>query len=268
MNRQQLYEIIKSRKSFLCVGLDPDMDKIPESLKKLENPIWAFNKAIIDATKPYCVAYKPNFAFYEAYGKLGYEALENTVQYIGKEHFIIADAKRGDIGNTSRMYAKAAFELLGADAITVAPYMGRDSILPFLEFSDKWVVVLGLTSNIGSEDFQKIQSDDFKPFYQSVIEKVASWTSPDNTMFVIGATHPNSFNEIRKIIPEHFLLVPGVGEQGGDLEAVIKNGINDQIGLLINVSRKIIYASNDDDFDLSAAHEAQKIQKIMSNYIL
>jgi len=267
VNRQQLYNLIKSKKSFLCVGLDPDMDKIPDSLKKLENPIWAFNKAIIDATKPYCVAYKPNFAFYEAYGKMGYEALENTIQYIGKEHFIIADAKRGDIGNTSRMYAKAAFELLGADAITVAPYMGRDSILPFLDFNGKWIIVLGLTSNKGSEDFQKIQSEDFKPLYQSVIEKVASWTSPDNTMFVIGATHPNSFLEIRKIIPEHFLLVPGVGEQGGDLEAVIKNGMNTQIGLLINASRNIIYASNGDDFDVRAAQQAQKIQKIMSNYI-
>lgn len=267
MNREQLYQKIQERKSFLCVGLDPDMDKIPPFLKHLENPIWAFNKAIIDATKPYCVAYKPNFAFYEAYGTLGYEALEKTIQYIGNEHFIIADAKRGDIGNTSKMYAKAAFEVLGADAITVAPYMGMDSVTPFLSYENKWIIVLGLTSNKGSEDFQFIKSEDYKPLYQQVIEKVSSWTSPDNTMFVIGATHPESFKEIRKLIPDHFLLVPGVGEQGGELESVIKFGKNNQIGLLINSSRGILYASKEKDFDKQAAIQSKKIQEIMAQYI-
>ena len=267
MNREQLYQKIQERKSFLCVGLDPDMDKIPPFLKNLENPIWAFNKAIIDATKPYCVAYKPNFAFYEAYGKMGYEALEKTIHYIGNEHFIIADAKRGDIGNTSKMYAKAAFEVLGADAITVAPYMGKDSVTPFLSYENKWIIVLGLTSNKGSEDFQFIKSEDYKPLYQQVIEKVSSWTSPDNTMFVIGATHPESFKEIRKLIPDHFLLVPGVGEQGGELESVIKFGKNNQIGLLINSSRGILYASKEKDFDKQAAIQSKKIQEIMAQYI-
>ena len=262
-----MYQKIQERKSFLCVGLDPDMDKIPPFLKNLENPIWAFNKAIIDATKPYCVAYKPNFAFYEAYGKMGYEALEKTIHYIGNEHFIIADAKRGDIGNTSKMYAKAAFEVLGADAITVAPYMGKDSVTPFLSYENKWIIVLGLTSNKGSEDFQFIKSEDYKPLYQQVIEKVASWTSPNNTMFVIGATHPESFIEIRKLIPDHFLLVPGVGEQGGELESVIKYGRNNQIGLLINSSRGILYASNEKDFDKQAAIQSKKIQEIMAQYI-
>ncbi len=251
----------------MCVGLDPDMDKLPACVLKDENPIWTFNKAIIDATRPYCVAYKPNFAFYEAYGKLGHDALERTIQYIGKEHFIIADAKRGDIGNTSKMYAKAAFEHLGADAITIAPYMGKDSILPFLEYPGKWAVVLGLTSNQGSADFQLLKDQAGQELYQTVLRKVANWTTPDNTMFVVGATHPEAFKKVRTLVPEHFLLVPGVGEQGGEMEAVVQNGRNSQIGLLINASRSILYASSNDDFAIHAKIKAKSMQVSMSKLI-
>jgi orotidine-5'-phosphate decarboxylase len=232
-----------------------------------DNPILAFNKAIIDATRKYSVAYKPNFAFYEAYGKLGYEALEETIKYIGKEHFIIADAKRGDIGNTSKMYAKAAFEQLGADAITIAPYMGKDSILPFLEYQEKWAVVLGLTSNQGSHDFQMHKDDAGIELYQTVLHKVASWTTAENTMFVIGATHPEAFKVVRSIVPEHFLLVPGVGEQGGELAAVYHFGRNQHVGLLVNASRSILFASNQDDFASQAGKKAEQLQQEMQKLL-
>ena len=267
MTKSELYQLILQRQSFLCVGLDPDWEKLPSSVLSAENPILTFNKAIIDATKKYCVAYKPNFAFYEAYGKLGYEALAGTIEYIGKEHFIIADAKRGDIGNTSKMYAKAAFAELGADAITVAPYMGRDSILPFLEYPQKWVIVLGLTSNQGSQDFQMLKDQLGNEIYQTVLSKVASWTSPENTMFVIGATHPEAFQQVRSLLPEHFLLVPGVGEQGGEMEAVYRLGKNQQVGLLINASRSIIFASKEEDFAQQAGIKAEKMQKEMQQLL-
>jgi orotidine-5'-phosphate decarboxylase len=266
MNRNHLIEQIKTKKTFLCVGLDPDMDKIPKHLiEDEEDPIYEFNKAIVDATAPFCVSFKPNNAFFEAYGLSGLSSLERTIRYIKAnypDHFIIADAKRGDIGNTSTMYAKAFFKRLNADAITVAPYMGSDSVKPFLAFKDKWAIVLGLTSNEGSADFQQ-QKMEGRELYMKVIETCAQWGTEDNMMFVIGATKANLFEEVRKIVPNHFLLVPGVGAQGGSLQDVCKYGLTKDIGLLINASRSIIYASGDKNFAVKAGEEAAKMANEM-----
>ncbi len=271
MNKQKLVSEIKRKKSFLCVGLDTDIKKIPEHLltENREDPIFDFNKAIIDATAPFCVAYKPNTAFYEVYGAKGWQSLERTIAYIKQnypEMFIIADAKRGDIGNTSANYARAIFENLQADAITVAPYMGLDSVEPFLQFPEKWVVVLALTSNKGSKDFQYLEVNGHH-LYEEVLQKAASWADDEKMMFVVGATHPEELGHIRQLLPEHFLLVPGVGAQGGDLEAVAKYGLNNNCGLLVNSSRGIIYASNGTDFAQRAGEEAKKLQQQMSKFL-
>lgn len=242
MNRNELFEKIRTKQSFLCVGLDPDPAKLPA---EFEGDVLAFNKSIIDATSEFCVAYKPNTAFYEALGLHGLHLLKQTIDYIGDDHLVIADAKRGDIGNTSRYYAEFAFNTLGADAITVAPYMGADSVQPFLEFTGKWTVLLALTSNPGSQDFQTIPSaTDAIPLYQRVIRKGMEWGDPDRLMFVCGATRAEKFSELRTLCPEHFFLVPGIGAQGGDLEAVCRYGMNDRCGLLVSSSRGIIYAEH------------------------
>ncbi len=266
MTRKQLIQQIQQKKSYLCVGLDTDITKIPKHLQPFPDAIFEFNKQIIDATQDLCVAYKINTAFYEAMGLKGWEAMEKTVHYISKEHFIIADAKRGDIGNTSSQYAKAFFETLNFDAITVAPYMGEDSVKPFLEFENKWGIVLGFTSNVGSKDFeqQKI-GDEF--LYETVLKKVCSWGNINNLMFVIGATKASDLEEIRKIIPDHFLLVPGVGFQGGSLKEVSKYGLNKDCGLLVNASRTIIYASTDTNFADEARVIAQQYQIEMATYL-
>jgi orotidine-5'-phosphate decarboxylase len=270
MNKTELINQIKTKQTFLCVGLDPDLEKLPKHLLKEEDPIFEFNKQIIDATAPYCVSFKPNTAFYEAYGIKGMISHQKTIQYIKSNypnHFIIADAKRGDIGNTSAMYAQAFFKDLQADAITVAPYMGSDSVKPFLKFENKWAIVLGLTSNEGSVDFQQKKVDG-KALYLTVIETCATWGSDENMMFVIGATKAQMLTEIRKIIPNHFLLVPGVGAQGGSLQEVCKYGINENIGLLVNSSRGIIYASSEKDFAEKAAEEAKKMSDEMKQIVL
>ena len=264
MNTEKLVSEIKRKQSFLCIGLDVDLSKIPEHLLELSSPIFEFNKAIIDATHHLCVAYKPNIAFYEAYGLEGWKALKLTIDYLNTNYpeiFTIADAKRGDIGNTSSMYAKAFFEDLGFDSITTAPYMGKDSIEPFLAFEDKHTILLALTSNSGAFDFQTLESNS-KPFYQSVLETSKTWNNSKNLMYVVGATKAEFFKSIREIIPDHFLLVPGVGAQGGSLEDVCRYGLNSNIGLLINSSRGIIYASKTIDF---AAHAAQKKLAIFSD---
>ena len=265
MTKEQLYQQIQTKKSYLCVGLDTDLTKIPTHLKDAADPIFEFNKQIIDATKDYCVAYKPNIAFYESLGSKGWESLEKTLDYIPDEHFTIADAKRGDIGNTSKMYAKTFFETMNFDSVTVAPYMGIDSVQPFLEFDDKWVILLGLTSNKGSEDFQFAKQDGGMPLYEKVLRKAQEWGTPDNLMFVIGATHPEKFAEIRSIAPNNFFLVPGIGAQGGDLEGVSKYGMNETCGLLVNSSRGIIYAGGDaEDFAAKAGSAAKEVQQQMS----
>lgn len=258
MNYQRLVEIIRKRKSYLCVGLDTDPAKIPAGISMLD-----FNKAIIDATRPYCVAYKPNIAFYECLGAEGWEILEETVKYIGNDHFTIADAKRGDIGNTSTYYAKTFFETYGFDSVTVAPYMGKDSVQPFLAFENKWAIVLALTSNPGAMDFQLFQQGD-KKLFEEVLEKVSTWGTHENTMYVVGATRADMLADIRKIVPHHFLLVPGVGAQGGSLEEVAKYGMNENVGLLVNASRSILYASNGSDFASAAEKEAKSIQLAMA----
>jgi len=277
MTRQQLVQQITAQKSYLCVGLDTDSSKIPAHLHKMPNAIFEFNKAIIDATKDHCVSYKINTAFYEALGLKGWEAMEQTVKYIPSTHFKIADAKRGDIGNTSSQYARAFFETMNFDAITVAPYMGEDSIRPFLEYENKWTIVLGLTSNKGAADFemqrlQNSQTDNIangsnKYLYEKVITTVAEWGTPNNLMFVIGATKADEFAHIRTLIPDHFLLVPGVGAQGGSLEDVSKFGLNKDVGLLVNASRAIIYASQKEDFAIEAKAIAQQYQLEMGKYL-
>lgn len=270
MTRTQLVEHIRLMKSFLCVGLDPDMDKIPKHLLSDPDPIFAFNKAIIDATHVYCVSYKPNSAFYEAQGVKGFESLVKTIDYIKSNypnHFIIADAKRGDIGNTSNMYAKAFFEQMKADAITVAPYMGSDSVKPFLQHKNKWAVVLALTSNEGAFDFQTGSDVLTHPLYQTVLSTSKAWGNEENMMYVIGATKAEMLAEVRKIVPNHFLLIPGVGAQGGSLEEVCKYGLTKDIGLLVNSSRQIIYASSKEDFAEKAAEEAAKVQKEMERWL-
>jgi orotidine-5'-phosphate decarboxylase len=266
MTTQQLVNEIRRKKSFLCIGLDVDLTKIPQHLLKEEDPIFAFNKAIIDATHHLCVAYKPNTAFYEAYGIKGWKSLEKTIKYINEKHpeiFTIADAKRGDIGNTSTMYAKAFFEDLAFDSVTVAPYMGKDSVEPFLAFEDKHTIILALTSNQGAFDFQT-KTVDGKELYKQVLETSKSWKNSENLMYVVGATKAEYFTEIRKIVPDSFLLVPGVGAQGGNLQDVCIYGMNENIGLLINSSRGIIYASNETDFASKAANKAEELQLQMS----
>lgn len=264
MNRAKLIQQIKAKQSFLCVGLDPDIEKMPESLG---GDLFEFNKRIIDATAPYSIAFKPNLAFYECGGLKGYKAFEDTVNYIKKNYpdiFIIADAKRGDIGNTSKMYAKSFFEELDIDALTVAPYMGEDSLRPFLEFADKWTIILALTSNKGSQDFQLLMDSKGERLFETVLKKTLSWGNDENTMYVVGATQGEMFKEIRKIVPNHFLLVPGVGAQGGSLADVVKYGINKDCGLLVNSSRGIIHASKNDDFDKMAKEKAIEMQKEMA----
>lgn len=266
MNRQELIKQIFEKKSFLCVGLDTDIKKIPDFLLQEEDPIFAFNKAIIDATAPYCVAYKPNLAFYESDGVKGMVAFERTIKYLKENyphHFIIADAKRGDIGNTSSMYARTFFEEYNVDSLTVAPYMGEDSITPFLEYSGKWVIILALTSNKGSHDFQLFENKEGKKLFEEVLEKTQQWGTDENMMYVVGATQGEAFRDIRKIVPNHFLLVPGIGAQGGSLEEVCKYGITPDCGLLVNSSRGIIYASKESNFAEVAAQKAQEVQQQM-----
>ena len=267
MNRQQLINEIFTKKTFLCVGLDTDINKIPSHLKNEEDPIFAFNKAIIDATAPYCVAYKPNLAFYECYGLKGMLAFEKTIQYIKENHpnhFIIADAKRGDIGNTSKMYAQTFFEEYNLDSVTVAPYMGEDSVKPFLEYDGKWVILLALTSNKGSHDFQLTEDKQGERLFEKVLKKSQEWGTTENLMYVVGATQGKMFEDIRCIAPEHFLLVPGVGAQGGSLQEVCKYGMTKDCGLLVNSSRGIIYASTDNDFAEVAAVKAKELQEKMA----
>ena len=267
MNRQQLINEIFTKKTFLCVGLDTDINKIPAHLKNEEDPIFAFNKAIIDATAPYCVAYKPNLAFYECYGLKGMLAFEKTIQYIKENHpnhFIFADAKRGGIGNTSKMYAQTFFEEYNLDSVTVAPYMGEDSVKPFLEYDGKWVILLALTSNKGSHDFQLTEDNQGERLFEKVLKKSQEWGTTENLMYVVGATQGKMFEDIRRIAPEHFLLVPGVGAQGGSLQEVCKYGMTKDCGLLVNSSRGIIYASADTDFAEVAAVKAKELQEEMA----
>jgi orotidine-5'-phosphate decarboxylase len=269
MTTQELIAQIKKKKSFLCIGLDVDLDKIPSHLLHEQDPIFEFNKAIIDATHQLCVAYKPNTAFYEAYGLKGWKSLEKTIQYLNKNYpeiFTIADAKRGDIGNTSTMYAKAFFEDLAFDSVTVAPYMGKDSVEPFLAFKDKHTIMLALTSNEGAFDFQTKKINE-KEVYKHVLETSKSWKNSENLMYVVGATKAEYFKEIRKIVPNSFLLVPGIGAQGGNLKDVCTYGLSENIGLLINSSRGIIYASTNKDFATKAAEKAQELQLQMKQFI-
>ena len=283
MTRMELFEQIKKKQSYLCVGLDTDISKIPKHFMNADDPVYEFNKQIIDATKDFCVAYKPNLAFYESLGPRGLESLEKTVKHIPSDCFTIADAKRGDIGNTSKMYAKTFFEYYGFDSVTVAPYMGKDSVSPFLEFKNKWLILLALTSNEGSADFQleavhnpqsTVHSEQPKQptlhevphrrkLFEEVLSKSQQWGSVENMMYVVGATHPEMFKGIRKIIPDHFLLVPGVGAQGGSLKDVSINGMNKECGLLVNSSRQILYASPGENFADAARAEAQKVQQEM-----
>ncbi|NLP58061.1 orotidine-5'-phosphate decarboxylase [Lutibacter sp. B1] len=270
MTKQELISQIQQKKSFLCIGLDVDLEKIPPHLLQEEDPIFEFNKQIIDATHHLAVAYKPNIAFYEAYGLKGWKALENTINYINKNYpevFTIADAKRGDIGNTSTMYAKAFFKDLNFDSVTVAPYMGSDSVEPFLAFKNKFTILLALTSNKGGLDFQGLKTEK-EELYKEVIKTALTWKNAENLMFVVGATKAEYFTEIRKIVPNHFLLVPGIGAQGGNLQNVCKYGLTKDCGLLINSSRGIIYAGNDENFAEAAQEEAYKLQQEMEQILL
>lgn len=267
MTREQLFENIKRKHSFLCVGLDTDIKKVPECLLNKEDPIFTFNKAIIDATAPFCIAYKPNIAFYECQGVAGWLALEKTIEYIRNEYsdqFIIADAKRGDIGNTSKMYARAFFEEMDVDAVTVAPYMGEDSVSPFLGYEGKWVVLLALTSNKGSMDFQHLEvSEDGLSLYEHVLKTSGQWGNESQMMYVVGATQAEALKGIRQIVPDHFLLVPGIGAQGGSLQDVCKYGLNNRCGLLVNSSRAIIYADQTENFAKVAREKAREIADVM-----
>lgn len=265
MNKAALTALIRKKRSYLCIGLDTDIAKIPQHLLTAEDPVFEFNKAIIEATSDLCVAYKPNLAFYESMGLKGWASLEKTMKYLEQfkdQAFTIADAKRGDIGNTSKMYAKTFFEAMNFDSVTVAPYMGEDSVTPFLEYKDKWVILLGLTSNKGSRDFQFLETPEGK-LYESVIRKAQHWGTPDQLMFVIGATHPEHVKSIRVLAPCNFFLVPGVGAQGGDMNAICHNGLNNECGLLINSTRNIIYASKAHDFAEAARNSALHTQKEM-----
>lgn len=264
MTKQELFNQIIQKESFLCVGLDADLEKIPDHLLELDDPIFEFNKQIIDATKDYCVAYKPNLAFYESLGVKGWESLQKTMEYIPNNIFTIADAKRGDIGNTSRMYAKTFFEYFNFDSVTVAPYMGNDSVAPFLEFGNKWVILLAATSNVGGLDFQYKKIEGGKRVFEEVLEKSLEWGNEENLMYVVGATRAEMLSDIRAIVPDSFLLVPGVGAQGGSLEEVAKYGMNDTCGLLVNSSRGIIYAGSGIDFALVAEKKSKELQSQMA----
>jgi orotidine-5'-phosphate decarboxylase len=267
MTRADLIREIKKKKSFLCVGLDTDIKKIPKHLLEFDEPLLEFNKRIIDATKEFCVAYKPNIAFYECLGSKGWDILKETLEYIPKNLFTIADAKRGDIGNTASMYAKTFLNTYEFDSVTVAPYMGSDSVIPFLDIPNKWTILLGLTSNKGAFDFQFIEDVDGKSVFENVLETSRRWGNDENLMYVIGATKAEHFQKVRNIVPNHFLLVPGVGAQGGNLHDVCANGLNKDCGLLINSSRGIIYASNGEDFADAASFSAQKIQLEMAEIL-
>ncbi len=271
MTKQQLFNEIIRKNSYLCIGLDTDIKKIPKFLLDLEDPIFEFNKRIIDATADFCVAYKPNIAFYEACGTKGWESLRKTLEYIPKNCFTIADAKRGDIGNTSHLYARAFFDKsasgLSFDSVTVAPYMGKDSVEPFLEFPGKWVILLALTSNEGSKNFQFLQLQSGGLLFEEVLRTSSTWADDERLMYVVGATQAESLVKIRLLVPNHFLLIPGVGAQGGSLEEVSKLGMNSSCGLLVNSSRGIIYASSEEDFAEMAAFESEKIQLEMKNYL-
>ncbi|HBG42375.1 orotidine-5'-phosphate decarboxylase [Limibacterium fermenti] len=267
MTKQQLFEQIIKKRSFLCVGLDTDIEKIPDYLTDNEDPIYTFNKAIIDATAPYCIAYKPNVAFYESAGIEGWLSLQKTVAYIKQRHpqlFIIADAKRGDIANTSEMYARTFFDGMKVDALTVAPYMGEDSVKPFLLYPESWVILLALTSNKGSNDFQQTENKNGERLFEQVLRVSQTWASDEQMMYVVGATHGTLLQDVRKIVPNHFLLVPGVGTQGGSLEDVCRYGMNKQCGLIVNASRSIIYADHTESFAEAAAEEAKKLQQEMN----
>ncbi|MBP7151465.1 MAG: orotidine-5'-phosphate decarboxylase [Paludibacteraceae bacterium] len=273
MNRKELFQNIKRKKSFLCIGLDTDMNKIPSCLKeKSSNPIFEFNKAIIEATADLCVAYKPNLAFYESLGIEGWKALNETVNYLRQHYpdqFLIADAKRGDIGNTSAMYAQAFFEKMNFDSITVSPYMGEDSIKPFLAYPNKWTIILALTSNKGALDFQLLKEENTgERLFEKVLKTSTNWGTEENMMYVVGATKTEYLKSVRKLIPEHFLLIPGIGAQGGSLEETAKFGLNSQCGLLVNSSRQIIYASSDENFAKAARSEALQLQQAMENILL
>ena len=266
MDKKQLFENIKAKKSFLCVGLDTDIKKIPQHLLKEEDPIFSFNKAIIDATAPYCIAYKPNLAFYESMGVKGWISFEKTIKYLNENypnHFIIADAKRGDIGNTSAMYARTFFEEMNIDSVTVAPYMGEDSVSPFLTYPNKWVILLALTSNKGSHDFQLTADNNGERLFEKVLRQSQNWGNDENMMYVVGATQGKMFEDIRKVAPNHFLLVPGIGAQGGSLEEVCKYGMNSTCGLIVNSSRAIIYADSTENFAKVAAEKAKEVQQQM-----
>ncbi|MGB0933646.1 MAG: orotidine-5'-phosphate decarboxylase [Lishizhenia sp.] len=267
MKKEELIAEIKRKQSFLCVGLDTDLERIPKHLLDTEDPIFEFNKQIIDATKDYCVAYKPNIAFYECLGTKGWESLEKTLNYIPSNIFTIADAKRGDIGNTSKYYAKTFFEYLNFDAVTIAPYMGEDSVTPFLEFEDKWVIVLALTSNKGALDFQFTTDLNGEELYKKVLRKTSEWGTPENLMYVVGATRAEGIGEVRKTVPNNFFLVPGVGAQGGSLEDVAEYGWNKDCGLLVNSSRGIIYAGNGEDFAEKSEQAAREVQIKMSQIL-
>ena len=264
MTKQELFNQIIKKESFLCVGLDADLEKIPDHLLELDDPIFEFNKQIIDATKDYCVAYKPNLAFYESLGVKGWESLQKTMEYIPSDIFTIADAKRGDIGNTSKMYAKTFFEYFNFDSVTVAPYMGNDSVSPFLEFSNKWVILLAATSNVGGLDFQYKKIEGGKRVFEEVLEKSLEWGNEENLMYVVGATRAEMLSDVRAIVPDAFLLVPGVGAQGGSLEEVVKYGMNDTCGLLVNSSRGIIYAGSGNDFASAAGKKSKELQSQMA----
>ncbi|MBR6194438.1 MAG: orotidine-5'-phosphate decarboxylase [Prevotella sp.] len=271
MTRKELIQQIREKQSFLCVGLDTDLKKIPQHLLAEDDPLFAFNKAIIDATAPYCVSYKPNLAFYEAFGVKGLMAFEKTIKYLKQQyphHFIIADAKRGDIGNTSAMYARTFFEEYDVDSLTVAPYMGEDSVSPFLGYEGKWVILLALTSNKGSHDFQLTESPDGERLFEKVLRRSQQWASDEQMMYVVGATQGQMFEDIRRLAPTHFLLVPGVGAQGGSLQEVCKYGMTRDCGLLVNSSRGIIYASQGEDFAEVAAQKAQELQQEMAAILL
>lgn len=270
MNRKQLIDNIYKKQSFLCVGLDTDLKKIPPHLLCEEDPIFAFNKAIIDATFPYCVAYKPNLAFYECFGLKGWTAFEKTVKYIKENYpdqFVIADAKRGDIGNTSAMYARSFFEEMDIDSLTVAPYMGEDSVTPFLQYEGKWVILLALTSNKGSRDFQLLADDTGERLFEKVLRTSKEWANEEQMMYVVGATQGRLFEDIRRIVPHHFLLVPGVGAQGGSLQDVCKYGMTAECGLLVNSSRGIIYADSSENFAEVAAQKAKELQQEMAEQL-
>lgn len=271
MDAQSLFSQIRQKRSFLCVGLDTDHNRIPEHLQVMEDPVFAFNRRIIDATHTFAVAYKPNLAFYESLGSYGWKALEKTINYIRRKDpslLVIADAKRGDIGNTSKMYARTFFEHLGCDAVTLSPYMGRDSVIPFLEYPGKWVILLALTSNPSAADFQYFRNDvEGLMLYEKILIEASKWEYNERIMFVVGATKAEKLKSIREIVPNHFLLVPGIGAQGGDLTEVAENGFNDQCGLLVNSSRGILYAADGEDFAEAAAKKAEEIQTVMAELL-